>query len=107
MKIKLNSDVYNISKRVKEIDKDYYVVYDTSLNKFEIHNSMQIGSSYCLTLPYSSLDERTLNYIHKTKSTNIERILEQIDNDNELFLSAEKTSTQNMVCDLVTQNLKE
>ena len=47
MKIKLIYDVYNISKRIKEIDKDYYIVYDTSKNKFEVHNSSQIGGSYC------------------------------------------------------------
>ena len=93
MKIKLSSDVYNISKRVKEIDKNYFVLYNTSNAKFEIHNSKQIGSTYCLTLPFKQLDERTLNYIHQTKSENIEKILAKIENDNNIKESAEKTST--------------
>jgi hypothetical protein len=49
VKIKISGDVYDISKRIKNIDRDYYVVYDTSKQKFEIHNSSQIDSSYCLT----------------------------------------------------------
>lgn len=91
MKIKIESDVYNISKRIKVIDKDYYVVFNTLTKKFEIHNSSQLGSTYCLTLPYSELDKRTLDYIHKTKSSNLDYILEKIDNDNKLLKSAETT----------------
>lgn len=91
MILKLNSDVFNISQRVKIIDKDYYVAYNTSSKKFEIHNSNQIGSSYCLTLPFKQLDERTLFYINKTKSSNIENILKEIENDNKLRESLEKS----------------
>ena len=107
MKIKLISDVYNISKRVKEIDKDYYIVYDTSNNKFEVHNSNQVGSSYCLTLPFNCLDERTLNYVHKTKSTNLEDILQKIENDNNKLKSTEKTSALNCVAENLENQLKE
>ena len=68
MKIKLSSDVYNISNRVKNIDKDYYVLFNTSNAKFEIHNKSQIGSTYCLTLPFNELDERALNLIEEIRS---------------------------------------
>ena len=90
---KLESDVYNISKRIKKIDRDYYVVLNTSTEKFEIHNSNQIGSTYCLTLPFSELDERTINYIHKTKSINIESILNSIETENNIKKSASISST--------------
>ncbi len=92
MKIKILFDVYNISKRVKSIDRSYYVVYDTSKKHFEIHSSSQLGSSYCLTLPYIQLDERSLKYVRKTKSNNIEEILEQLENDNKQLESANKSS---------------
>ncbi len=106
MKIKLFSDVYNISKRVKNIDRDYYVVYDTSNNKFEIHNSSQIGSSYCLTLPYKNLDERCLKYVYQTKSENIEKILETIDNENKIKESAEKSSALSNAYELINEEIK-
>lgn len=87
---KIYNDVYNIAKRIKEIDRYYYLVLNTSKNKFEVHNSNQQGSTYCLTLPFNELDERTLNYINKTKSCNIEKILNEIENNNKVRESAEK-----------------
>ena len=97
MKIKLTYDVYNISKRIKEIDKDYFIVFNTSKGKFEVHNNSQIGGSYCLTLPYACLDERTLVYVRKTSVANIDYVLNKIENDNNLLKSAEKTSAFNNV----------
>ena len=60
MKNLIRFDVFDIVKRIKYIDRNYYIIINTSSNKFEIHNSAQRGSSYCLTLPYDKLDERTL-----------------------------------------------
>ena len=80
--IQINGDVYNIAKRIKNIDRNYYVVFNTSKQKFEVHNSAQIGSSYCLTLPYNQLDERALQHVLKNSSDNIEEILKQLENDN-------------------------
>ena len=93
MKIKLFSDVYNISNRIKNIDKDYYIVLNTSTNKFEVHNRSQVDSTYCLTLPFKNLDERTLNYVNETKSVNIKNILQKMEIDNKIKESAAKHST--------------
>ena len=101
MKIQINFDVYNISKRIKDIDRDYYVVYDTSKQKFEVHNSKQIGSSYCLTLPYCELDERSLSYVLKTQSSNVEEILEKIENDNKILESTNKLSAFSTILDAI------
>ena len=105
MKIKLTCDVYNISKRIKEIDKGYYIVFNTSKSKFEIHNSLQLGGSYCLTLPYTNLDERTLKYVRKTSSANIDYVLNEIENDNNKIKSTEKISAFNNVYESI-ENLR-
>ena len=107
MKIKLTYDVYNISKRIKEIDKDYYIVLNTLSGKFEVHNSMQIGGSYCLTLLYNCLDERTLTFVRKTSSANIAYLLNEIENDNNRIESAEKTSAFNNVCECIENIRRE
>ncbi len=103
MKIKILSDVFNISKRIKNIEKSYYVVFDTSTSKFEIHSSSQIGSSYCLTVPYDCLDERTLKFVRSTQTKNLEEILEKLDNDNKLLESAEKSRAFSYVEDALEQ----
>ena len=105
MKIKIFNDVYEISKRIRYIDKDYYVVYDTSKQKFEIHNSNQIGGSYCLTLPYNELDERTLKYVRSTQTANIEEILKNLQNDNKIRESAIKTSAFSNIVDNINGDL--
>ena len=107
MKEKIMHDVYNISKRIKDIDRDYYIVYDTSKQNFEIHNYSQIGSSYCLTLPYCELDERTLMYVLKTQSTNIDEILENIENENRLRESTIKTSAFSTILNSIEDMEKE
>ncbi len=81
MKIKIDSDVFDIVKRVKEIDDGYYIVFDVSKNKFELHNSKQ-QSTYCLTCPFGNLDKRLIDFIHETNCGNIDNILEEIDNNN-------------------------
>ena len=106
MKIKILHDVYNISNRIKNIEKNYYIVYNTSSKKFEIHNSKQTGSSYCLTLPYEQLDERTLNFVCSTNSENIERILNEIEKNNKRMESAEKSKALSCVCEQIEQEIK-
>lgn len=107
MKIQITSDVLNISNRIKEIDENYYVLYDTIKGDFEIHNSSQIGSSYCLTIPYNELDERTLNYVRQTQSVNIDEILEKIEQDNNILESANKSSAFSFVVDFVQQFMEK
>lgn len=107
MKIKILSDVYNIAKRIKDIDKYYYLVFNTSTNKFEVHNSYQVGGSFCLTIPYDFLDERTLNLVNQTRVENIERILNEIENNNKLKESADKTCTLNQFDEILEDNLKK
>ncbi|MBE7076970.1 MAG: hypothetical protein E7374_03685 [Clostridiales bacterium] len=107
MKRKIEFDVYEISKRIKEIDRGYYIVYDTLKDVFEIHNSLQKDTSYCLTLPYKQLDNRTLKYVCVTKSSNIEKIIEKIDNDNKVQENADKIGVFSQCDELIEEKLKE
>lgn len=56
MNIKVEDDVFDIIKRIKEIDKDYFVVFNKEKSKFELHHSTQPLTTYCLTFPYECLD---------------------------------------------------
>ena len=107
MKIKIDSDVFNICERIKEIDKHYFIVFSTQRNRYEIHNSSQRGGSYCLTVPYSFLDERTLKLVEESRVENIDEILNKIKLSNELKESAEKTCAFNQFNELVEEKLKE
>ena len=82
MKVKIESDVFDIVNRIKEIDDGYYIVYNLKTGKFELHNSNQLISSYCLTIPYTEIDEKILNLIHASSVCNIGNIIDEIDNNN-------------------------
>ncbi|HHW89402.1 MAG TPA: hypothetical protein GX745_00655 [Clostridiales bacterium] len=76
MKIKIDNDLYDIANRLKSIDSGYFVVYDTSRQKYEVHNSDNIGNTYCLTVPYERLDARTVDLVNKTRRERFDKIFE-------------------------------
>ena len=106
MKIKILNDVFNISKRIKDIDRNYFIVYNTLNQRFEVHNSAQLGSSYCLTLPRKNLCEDVLKYVRKTQCVNIDEILEKLENDNSMRESAKRNSAFSNIIDVV-ENLEK
>ena len=79
----IQSDTYFICERLKEIDSSYFILFNFENNKFEIHSSMQRGSTYCLTIPYEVLDERTVDLVKKTRANNVDKLIEEIDQENE------------------------
>ena len=81
MKIKIYDDVFEITKRIKEIDEGYFIVFDTKKARYELHNCNQINS-YCLTVPYDNLDSRLIDDILYTGISNIDNIIRDIDNNN-------------------------
>ena len=81
MKIKIESDVFDVSKRIKEIDENYFIMFNLNNNKYELHCASQ-PNTYCFSYPYEDLDERFIDMIYKTNIANIDNIIEQIDNNN-------------------------
>lgn len=83
MLVEIQNDVYFITSRIKEIDMYYKIYFNTNRKVFEIHNSKQIGGSYCLTVPYPLLDKRTVDLVRKTRIENRKNLLKEIDDNNE------------------------
>lgn len=100
MKIKINHDVFNIVNRLKQINKNYFVMYNKKTNKFEIHNK-SYANTLCLTLPYSSLDARAINYV--LKSEQVEQVLLEIERNNQNL----KMQQKNNLTDKINYQLNE
>ena len=81
MKIKIESDVFDISKRIKDIHEGYFIVFDTNKSKFEIHNSEQ-GMSYCFTSKYDAVCAGMIFEIMYSMVNNIDNIIDEIDKNN-------------------------
>ena len=77
----IESDCLDIIKRIKSIDKDYFVVFNPKKQKFELHNRAQ-RYSYCLTFPFSQLDERAYLLTLKTRVQNSDKLFEEMEREN-------------------------
>ena len=84
MKIKIENDVFDIVKRIKELDDGYYILFDTMKKQFEVHNKNQ-KTSYCLTVPYGELDKRLVDLLKYSSIENIDKIVNEIDKNNTIL----------------------
>lgn len=82
MFIKITHDVCDICQRIKEIDENYYVVYNRALNRFELHDRSVKGSFSCV-LPFDQLDQRSVEHARKTRVENIQRLMRELEKYNE------------------------
>lgn len=78
----ITSDVFNISNRIKSIDPKYYIVFNISRQKFEVHYR-RAKNTYELTIPYNCLDARTINFVLKTQVKNKDSLLAEIELSNQ------------------------
>lgn len=79
----LTTNVYLIPERLKEIDPHYFVVRNHQKGVFEIHHNNQPHTTYCLTVPYPELDCRTLELVRKTAIHNLDKLIAQMDEENQ------------------------
>ena len=86
MKVLMNSNVYKIPERLKEIDGGYFVLFNRANGKYEVHSTKNNGgNTYCLTVPYNELDSRTIDLVQKTKVENARKIYEDMKRHNEML----------------------
>ena len=83
MKIPIKTNVYFIPERLRDIDSNYFVVFNTDRGKFEVHYKGQPGGTYCFTVPYEELDSRTIELLHQTRVEHSEKIISDMDRYNE------------------------
>lgn len=77
--VSVKDDLFHIAKRLRQIDSRYRVYFNRKYNRFEIHaqGAMQIA------LPFDRLDERSVEYVRKTRVENLEKLMREIEADNE------------------------
>lgn len=78
----IESDCLDIVKRIKAVDKDYFVVFDVEKQKFQLHCRSQGKNTYCLTFLFDSLDERAYLHVLKTRVQNSDEIFKSMDAEN-------------------------
>ena len=75
---KINHDLFDISKRLKSIDRRYDLFFNREKNRYEIY----ANGAMQMALPFERLDARTLTYARKTRLENLEKIIAEIEEEN-------------------------
>lgn len=79
----IETNVYHIPERLREIDPDYFVVYNHKEHRFEVHHWGQKDNTLAVIIPYDELDARTIERVRATRIEYIDRIIAEIDKNNE------------------------
>ena len=87
MFIRITEDVCDICKRIKEVDENYYIVYNRVLNRFELHDGSVKGGFACV-LPFDRLDERSIRHARRTRIERIDALMRELDAYNEKLSTA-------------------
>lgn len=93
----VEDSVYEIPKRLKEYDESFFIVRNHKTKKFEVHSTDNIFSSYCFTVPFDELDQRTIDIVIKndTKNKGAREIEREIDEHNEKLEKSKEKDFKN------------
>jgi hypothetical protein len=80
--IYVESNVDHIPERLREIEPHYFVMFNPRQQKFEVHNTNQNHSTYCLTVPFDELDSRTLDEVRRTRIENGRKLMAEMEAHN-------------------------
>ena len=81
--IKIKNDLFFMAERLKEIDDGYFIAFNTKTSKFEIHNSKQPYSTFCLLVPNNKLNPSLIEYVRKTRSENQKKLIKEMEEANQ------------------------
>lgn len=83
--------VYNIPERLRQNDKNLFVVFNTITQRYEIHSLENKGNSFSLNVPFRELDARVEEFVKKYDLRRHGRkIFDEIESKNEELEQANK-----------------
>ena len=80
-KILIKNDVFNIVNRLKQINKNYYILFNKKTTKFEVHFK-NLKNTLQLVLPFKFLDKRTVDLVQKSRVENKQKLLLEMEQNN-------------------------
>lgn len=82
MKLKiLKHDLFFILKRLKKINKNYFICFNKNLKNFEVHFKNQRGGTFCLCAG-KQLDAGAIKKTYLTQAKNAKKLFKEIERNN-------------------------
>ena len=82
MYIDITYDTFDITNRIKSIDKNYFIRYNKKTSKYEVWLMCGVTAHLDLVLPYPYLDFRTLKKVLLSKVEKIDKIIYEMEEEN-------------------------
>lgn len=89
-RIPVTSNVYDIPARLKELNRDFFIMYNGINGKFEVHNSSLGFDTLECVLPFDELDARTISYVRERMNLEAEKLAREIEEYNERLVQKNK-----------------
>lgn len=102
--IEIKNDLFQIVKRIQKIDKTYKVFFNTALKRYEIYSDFG-GRHLEIVSPYKVLDIRTYELVATSRVKDINKILEQMDRQNERLEYKIKSNIRENLLEMAKQFL--
>jgi len=80
----IKNDLFKISKRIKKIDKNYFILFNKLSQNFEVHYRIQKGGTFCFVAG-KALDKKTLDKTLLTSAKFFKTNLKKMNMDNEIL----------------------
>ena len=82
-RIPVLSNAMDIPVRLKEVNRDFFVMFNTRTQRYEIHCASQPGDTLACSLPYDELDARAIQYAREFSAERTQQIAAEIERYNE------------------------
>lgn len=83
-------DQFGVSRRLKEIDPTYEVYYNKKMKRYEVYGGKTSKKVLQIVSPFETLDARLVAYARKTRVENLNKIITEMDKQNELLLEKQE-----------------
>lgn len=81
------SHVMDIPVRLKELNRAFFVMFNTKSQKYEIHCADQPFETLACVLPFDELDARAIAYVRENSAARLETIVREIEEHNERLVA--------------------
>ena len=98
---RIDEDLFDIASRLREINPRYVLYRNRKLNRFEIH----ANGALQIVVPFARLDARTLELVRSTRLEYADRLMRDIDSDNEKLRRQNVATARERIMEEVEQAL--
>ncbi len=101
----ITNDLFNIAKRLKKIDKNYLLVRNKEKHRFELwYNSSFMHRE--LVFKFDKIDARMLDYVNQSRVEFIDKLIKNIDENNEKIKNNQIEKFKNDSLDKIREEIK-